>query len=207
MKKFAYILFIFLNFTNIVFASASKTDNQISGEQIEDKKTLNELNKTAQEIGAKKAKINTTIDLSGFLSDILSDDIDTPSKNFLDKLKTCQESNDKVNILNAEYKIIGFTDNKEKCQIDILLDNKQHSCFFPSDKLSSISDYYKNLITQGFSGKYNIDLDMKMPEIDFKNISEDNLDFGIKLEMPKIKFDKIQSDIEKIINEACNINE
>ncbi len=46
-----------------------------------------------------------------------------------------------------------------------------------------------------------------MPEIDFKNISEDNLDFGIKLEMPKIKFDKIQSDIEKIINEACNINE
>ena len=70
-----------------------------------------------------------------------------------------------------------------------------------------VYDYYKNLITQGFSGKYNIDLDMKMPEIDFKNISEDNLDFGIKLEMPKIKFDKIQSDIEKIINEACNINE
>ena len=61
----------------------------------------------------------------------------------------------------------------------------------------------KNVETWLNMVKYNIDLDMKMPEIDFKNLSEDNLDFGIKLALPKIKIDKVQSEVEKLVKDSC----
>ena len=96
---------------------------------------------------------------------------------------------------------IGF--DNDKCIVNITIKDKVVKCAFPKEKLSEISEYYKQTLTKGFGGKYNFDFDMKMPEINFNDLSEDNLDFGIKLEMPKIKIDKVKSDIEKVIEESC----
>ena len=42
-----------------------------------------------------------------------------------------------------------------------------------------------------------------MPEIDFKKLSEDGFNFSLNMEMPKIKVDKVKTDIEKVIEDSC----
>ena len=44
---------------------------------------------------------------------------------------------------------------------------------------------------------------MKMPEIKFDESSDDNFGFNLKLELPKIKFDKVKTDIDTLIEESC----
>ena len=169
---------------------------------------LKELNATAKEIASKRAKVNSTIDLSAFLGDEKDVKIDEKTMKYLDNFMDCKADETEITVPTGEktvQKIIGF--DGDKCIVHTTVnDTITVKCAFPKNKLTEVVGYYKDTLTKGFGGKYNFDLDMKMPEIDFKNLSEDNLDFGIKLELPKIKIDKVQSDIEKLVKDSC-VNE
>lgn len=194
MKKFLTFSVMGLLLSLPVFASS------VDDKDIE----LKELNQTAKEIASKKAKLNTTFDLSAFFGDEKELKLNEQTLKYLDNLLSCNSDKTVVDIPTgdkATQEIIGF--DNDKCIVNTTIKDKVVKCAFPKEKLSEISEYYKQTLTKGFGGKYNFDFDMKMPEINFNDLSEDNLDFGIKLEMPKIKIDKVKSDIEKVIEESC----
>ncbi len=198
MKKIFTLSLIGLILSLPVFASSSESKDE----------ELKELNATAKEIASKRAKINSTIDLSAFLGNEKDLKIDADTVKYLDNFMDCKADKTEIKVPTGEtatQEILGY--ENDKCIVHTVVNGiTTVKCAFPKDKLSEVVDYYKNTLTKGFGGKYNFDFDMKMPEIDFKDFSEDNLDFGIKLELPKIKIDKVQSEIEKLVKDSC-VNE
>ncbi len=192
MKKLLTLSLMALAFSYPAFAASS------------DDEELKELNATAKEFASKRAKINSTIDLSAFFGDEKDLKIDEKTLKYLDNFLDCKADKTEIDIPTgdkATQEIIGM--ENDKCIVNTTIKDKVMKCAFPKEKLSDISEYYKKTLTKGFGDKYNIDLDMKMPEVDFKNLSEDNLDFGIKLALPKIKIDKVQSEVEKLVKDSC----
>ncbi len=169
---------------------------------------IDELNAMAKKFATKKAKINTTIDLSAFFDDEKDVKIDDQTKKYLDNFIDCKPDKTEITVPTGEktiQEILGYKD--DKCIVHTIVNGKTTvKCAFPKDKLSEIVGFYKNTMSEGFGGKFNFGLDMKMPEVNFKDLSEDNLDFGIKLEMPKIKINKVQSELEKFVKDYC-VNE
>lgn len=198
MKKIIYTLCLITIFNTPTFASAS--DTQISAE---DKALTNELNQTAKDFANKRTSINTSIDIGGKIDD---SKLDKASLEFIKKFENCEEYKGLSKSLNgageSEKEILGFDDNICKTK-EILKDGKEITCNFPKSFLPEISTHYKKVLSGSFAGKYNVDFDMKMPEIDFSNFSKDNLDFNFKMEMPKLKIDKEKSTAEKLIEEFC----
>ena len=192
MKKLLTFSLIALAFSCPVLASSS------------DDEELKELNATAKEFGSKRAKINSTIDLSAFFGDEKDVKLDEKTLKYLDNFLDCKADKTELDVPTGDkaiQEILGF--EGDKCIVHTTIKDKVVKCAFPKDRLSEVSNYYKETLTKGFGGKYNLDLDMKMPEVDFKDVSDDNLDFGIKLALPKIKVNKVQSDIEKFVKESC----
>ena len=198
MKKIIYTLCLITTFNNFAFASAS--DTQVLAE---DKILTNELNKTAKEFANKRTSINTSIDFGGKLDDSKLDDA---SLEFIKKFEDCEKYKGNSKSLTgygiSEKEILGLDGNTCKTK-EVLKDGKEIICNFPKSFLSEISTHYKKILSGSFSGKYNVDFDMKMPEIDFSNFSNDNLNFNFKMEMPKLKIDKQKSTAEKLIEEYC----
>ena len=198
MKKIICTLCLITTFNNFAFASAS--DTQVSAE---DKILINELNQTAKDFANKRTSINTSIDLGGKIDD---SKLDNNSLEFLKNFKNCKEYKGTSKSLNgvgeSEKEILGLNDNICKTK-EILKNGKEITCNFPKSFLPEISIHYKKVLSGSFTGKYNVDFDMKMPEIDFSNFSKDNLDFNFKMEMPKLKIDKEKSTAEKLIEEFC----
>lgn len=194
MKKLFTLSLLGLILSSPVFAS--------------DDEDLKELNATAKEIASKRAKIKSSIDLSAFLGDEKDVKLDEKTIKYLDNFMDCKADKTEITVPTGEktvQEIIGF--DGDKCIVHTTVNNlTKVKCAFPKDKLTEVVGYYRDTLTKGLGGKYNFDFDMKMPEIDFKNFSDDNLDFGIKLEMPKIKIDKVQSEIEKLVKDSC-VNE
>lgn len=194
MKKIFTFSLIGLLFSLPVFAETEDKDTE-----------LKELNATAKEIASKRAKINSSIDLSAFMGDEKDIKLDEKTLKHLDNFLDCKADKTVIDIPTGDkvtQEIIGF--DNDKCIVHTTVKDKIVKCAFPKEKLSEVTKYYKETMTKGFGGKYNFDLDMKMPEINFKDISDGNIDFGIKLEMPKIKIDKVQSEIEQLVKDSCS---
>lgn len=168
---------------------------------------IDELNAMAKKFASKKAKIDTTIDLSAFFDDG-ENKINDQTKRYLESFISCKPDKTEITVPTGEktvQEILGYKD--DKCIVHTTVNDKTTvKCAFPKDKLSEVVGFYKDTISKNFGGKFNFDLDMKMPEVNFKDISEDNFDFGIKLEMPKIKINKVQSELEKFVKDYC-VNE
>ena len=161
-----------------------------------------EANEVASDFAKKRAKLNTTIDFAGFFGDDEELKLDETNQKFLTNIETCTKNDIPVLIKEKKYKIIGIT-NDGKCQIDFSTDKKNGKCFFEKNNLSDISKYFGKVLTKTDAKKINFDFDMKMPEIKFSDISDEDLDFNFKMNMPKIKVKKVETEIEKIIDEAC----
>ncbi|MBR1545147.1 MAG: hypothetical protein IJ638_04355 [Alphaproteobacteria bacterium] len=194
MKKIFTLSLMGLLLSLPVFAESNDKDAE-----------LKELNATAKEIASKRAKINSSIDLSAFMGDEKDVKLDEKTLKYLDNFLDCKADKTEIDVPTgdkATQEIIGF--DGDKCIVHTTIKDKTVKCAFPKDKLSEVTKYYKDTMSNGFGGKYYFNLDMKMPEINFKDFSDDNLDFGIKLEMPKIKIDKVQSEIEKLVKDSCS---
>lgn len=197
MKKYiCLVLLCYLGFNTNVFADDAS-----------DKEILDETNAMSKKLANTRAKLNTTIDINSNSKDEDTSDLEKEDMEFLEKLEKCEkfkgESKSTLASSSTSTKeILGSSDNK--CEYrETMTDGKTLTCKFPNDKLKEISGYYKKHLSNGFGGKYNIDFDMKMPEIDFKKLSEDGFNFSLNMEMPKIKVDKVKTDIEKVIEDSC----
>jgi len=183
MKKIFTLLFVTLLSQN-VFAEDAKKDSE-----------LDKLNKTAKEFASKSAKINTTIDISSFSK---PDETKVKKmKEFLDNIESCTSFKGEIN--SQKYEIKGY--EGENCIVTFSGENAPYSkCTFSKENVKKIIEHEKH----DSGEKYNIDLDMKMPEINFKDVSSDNLDFGINLALPKIKINKVsKEEISNIMKESC----
>ncbi len=169
---------------------------------------IDELNAMAKKIASKKAKLNSTIDLSAFFGEEKDVELSDQTKKYLDNFLDCKADKTEITVSTGEktvQEILGF--DGDKCIVRTVINNKTSlKCSFPKDKLTEVVGFYKDTLTKGIGGKFNFDFDMKMPEINFKDVSDDNLDFGIKLNLPKIKIDKVPSELEKLVKDSC-VNE
>ena len=221
MKKTSYMiglsLAVFTLILNSNLALSSSAENELTADQKSisevnttkensddsDKNLKTELNDVAKKIGNKKAALNTTIN---FNSPADTDNLSKEAKDYLDNLKDCKEYKAKFqstrDASDSEKEIIGQEDNVCKTR-EIFADGKELTCAFPMDRISEVVDYYTGVFSNQIGGKYNIDLDMKFPEINFSDLSSDKLDLDVKFELPKVKIDKVKSPVEELIEEVC----
>ena len=160
---------------------------------------IDDINTEAYELSKKRANVNTTIGLN-----IGGDEkLDSSSEKFLKSLADCSKleitSKSTMNTDKKSTKSVLGLDSDNNCVVK----EDSITCRFPQSKLSEIVAFYRKKLSGSINGQYNIGVDMKMPEIKFKEMSDDDLDFNFKLELPKIKFDKVKTSIETLIEESC----
>ena len=197
-----------------MFSLVTLLSSQAIFAQTSDKsKDLKELNDTAKEISKKTAKVNADIDLSSFMHTETEEQKKSREEGlkkfneFSVKLLNCEKTEIKMAENNTSVSILGYSG--DNCIVETIntFDNGKkmiQKCTLPKDRLEELVEYTRRSIQEPPKVKYNVNLDMKMPEVKFNDLSKDNIDFGVKLQMPKIEIKETkENDLEKLIQEWC----
>ncbi len=178
-----------------VLATAGETINSVL-----DDETMKDINKEAKKIGNTGAKLKTNINLD--FGD--KRNLDKMDNKFLSNLKNCHE----FNITST-----ATFDTSKKSKKEVKAENekcvfketgtKTTTCIFDKKDLEKISLFYAKKL-QGYNMEsYNVDLDFKLPTINFGKAAGDGVNINFDMNMPKVKVDEKQEDIANLIKKSC----
>ena len=178
-----------------VLATAGETINSVL-----DDETMKDINTTAKQIGNTTTKLKTNINLD--FGD--KRDLDKMDKEFLSNLQDCRE----FNIMSTATFDINKRSKKEikaengKC---IFKETavKTTTCVFDKKDLKEITGFYSKKL-QGYNMEnYNLDLDFKLPTINFDKMASDGVNINFDMNMPKVKVDEVKENIATLIQKSC----
>ena len=178
-----------------VLSMAGETVNSVFDEE-----TIKDINTVSKEIGKTKTKLKTNLNLD--FGD--KRDLDKMDKEFLTNLQDCREFNitstatfDTIKKSKKEIKA-----ENEKC-IFKETGIKTTTCIFEKKNLKEITGFYAKKL-QGYDmEQYNLDLDFKLPTINFGKEGKEGLNINFDMNMPKVKVDEVKEDIATLIQKSC----
>ncbi len=165
-----------------------------------DDETMKDINTTAKQIGKTKTKLKTNLNLD--FDD--KRDLDKMDKEFLSSLKSCNE----LTITSTATDDITKKSKKEVRPVNGKCEFKETgiktvTCLFEKQDLEKITSFYAKKL-QGYNMEtYNLDLDFKLPTINFGKEGKEGLNINFDMNMPKVKVDEVKEDITTLIQKSC----